>query len=195
MEAWIWEYKNEFIAEGEPGHQGEMVVYFRPEDNLWLFTFDSYGTSGEMIEWVLAKPDGTYLFKLNDIHGENSFETQRVEFKHIENLPDYLQPNHETKVFNINDFGFEPISGNGFTMNYEKTTEKSHLYIGKMKYNFQPLYHFNQLNSDAKIPINFMMDLPQNYMLLEEVAQSTNHTVSYRFKEISNTEYYIYLPK
>lgn len=42
-QAWVWEYENNLIAENEPGHKGEIVVYFEPKQNYWLFTTEAFG--------------------------------------------------------------------------------------------------------------------------------------------------------
>jgi len=190
-QAWVWEYKNELIPENEFGHQGEMVVYFHPGLNYWLFNFESFGNSGEMFEWILGKPDGTYLIQAKDEFGKSIIWEEKLEFKEVKQIPEYYFETGQTKIFNQNELGFEPILGKEYQLNYEKTEEETCTYLAEFPQNFAPLYFFNQLNLGAKIPFNFPIDLPQNTLILEEETQTPNGRITMKLMMISNTEYQI----
>src|SRR5690606_13147196 len=85
-QAWGWEYFD------TTGKNQEMVVYYEPVRNYWLFNFESYGTSGEMIHWILGKPDGSYIFNVSDELGTIKLDTQRLDFQTVNRLPQYYKP-------------------------------------------------------------------------------------------------------
>lgn len=190
-QAWVWEYKNELIPENEFGHQGEMVVYFHPELQYWLFTVEAYGVSGEMFDWILAKPDGTYLIKAKDEFGKSIRWEEKLEFKEVKHIPEYYFETGETKIFNQNDLGYEPILGKEFKMKYEKTEDETCIHLAEFPINFDPIYFFNQLNLEAKIPVDFPNNLPGNQLVLEDKTQLANGQIRYKLNEISNTEYFV----
>jgi|SRR5690606_3333624 len=190
-QAWVWEYENELTPENEPGHQGEMVVYFHPELNYWLFNFESFGVSGEMFEWILAKPDGSYLISGKDEFGKSIMWEEKLEFDRNKAIPDYYSPTFQTKIFNENDLGYDEILGKEFKIKYEKTEETSTVFLTEYPQNFLPLYHFNRLNLEAKIPLNFSLDLPENQLVLEEETQTPNGKIKMSLTMISSTEHFI----
>lgn len=192
-QVWVWEYKNELKGVEEPGYQGEIVVYFHPELNYWLFNFESFGTSGEMFEWVLGKPDGTYIIHAKDESGKSIFWEEKLEFENLKKIPSYYKPSRDKEVFNQNDLGYEKLTGKAYQIHYEKTEEKGKVYLTKYPQNFLPLYYFNQLNLEAKLPIHFPLDLPEDVLMLKEETTTPNGEMLMSLKMISNTEYYIYL--
>lgn len=190
-QAWIWEYENNTIAQNEPGHKGEMVVYFDPKNSYWLFTTEAYGNSGEMYDWIIGKPDGTYLLCASDEFGKKTIAEQKLKFPSNKTLPRHYKPTKNKKVFNQNKLGFPKIEGKEFTVNYTKTNDKTSVFIGDYKTNFLPLYFFNQLNTEAKLPVFFPVDFPVGKLLLEENSKVNRAEIRLRLKEISHTEYFI----
>ncbi len=192
-QVWVWEYKNELKGVEEPGHHGEMVVYFNPELNYWLFNFESFGTSGEMFEWVLGKPDGTYIILAKDESGKSIFWEEKLRFENVKKIPSYYKLMHEKEVFNENDYGYEKLTGKAYQIHYEKTEEKGKVYLTEYPYDFLPLYYFNQLNLEAKLPIHFPLDLPENSLILKEETRTPKGNIQFKLKMISHTEHYIFL--
>lgn len=190
-QAWVWEYQNDLIDRDEPGHQGEMVVYFDPDSNFWLFTGEAYGTSGEMFDWVIGKPDGTYILSTSDEFGSKAIIQQQLEFPCAKNLPEYYIPTGKAKLFNQNKLGFADLEGKEFKIDYLKTLDQSADFIVEFEANFLPLYFFNRLDSEAKLPVQFPTDLPSDRLLLEENSLVGGRKIHLRFKEISHTEYFI----
>ncbi|MGF1925864.1 MAG: hypothetical protein ACQUHE_16945 [Bacteroidia bacterium] len=190
-QAWVWEYKNNFVPESEPRNKGEMVMYYEPKLNYWLFTAEAYGTSGEMYNWVLGKPDGTYVLCETDEFGKQTVSQQKLKFPLNKTLGPQYRPLGNKKVFNQNRLGLPKIEGIEFKVVYGKTNEHSSIFVGDVGANFLPLYFFNRLNIEAKLPFQFPIDFPKNKLLLQEVSTASKVKLQLTFKEISYTEYYI----
>lgn len=190
-QAWVWEYENNSIAQNEPGHQGEIVVYFEAKKNYWLFTAAAYGTSGEMFDWIIAKPDGTYLLCASNEFGKKTITRQQLKYSAGNVIPPHYKPTGNRKVFNQNKGGFPVIEGKEFIVNYTKTNDRTSIFVGDVKADFLPLYHFNQLDSEAKLPVWFPIDLPAGKLLLQDNSTVGRAQIKVRFKEISHTEYFI----
>ncbi len=194
-QAWVWEYKAELKSVEEPEHQGEMVVYFNPEKNYWLFNFESYGMSGEMIEFVIGKPDGTFIIISVDEFGKRSLTEEKIEFIRHSELPSEWIATGGQKYFNENDLGFPKLKAEEFYMKYLKTNEITEVFMADYPINFLPLYYFNQLNSEAKLPLHFPTNLPSDKVVLEENTTSYRGKTTYKLKSISHTEYFVNLEK
>ena len=110
-QAWVWGYENELVQKSEPGHKGEIVIYFEPKQNYWLFTTEAYGTSGEMYNWIIGKPDGTYWLCDTDEFGKKTITKQRLQFSLTKLLPKHYKPLGKRKIFNENKLGFSKIEG------------------------------------------------------------------------------------
>lgn len=192
-QAWVWEFKNELISENQAGHQGEVVVYFNPQNNYWLFTNEAFGISGEMLDWVVGKPDGTYSTLSTDEFGKKNLTKEKIEFNHYSELPSEWIFTGNEKFFNENDLGFPKLKGEEFYMKYLKTNEITEVYLTDHPIDFSALYHFNQLNSEAKLPFHFPINLPKNKLVLQEITISGNQKILYKLKYISHTEYFVNL--
>jgi len=190
-QAWVWEYKNELVSENEPGHQGEIAIYFEPKKNYWLFTAEAYGISGEMFDWILGKPDGTYLICTIDEFRKKTITTERLQFPLNKILPKHYQALGKEKIFNQNKLGFPKMKGAAFKVNYTKTNDRSSIFVGDFKANFLPLYFFNRLNIEAKLPFQFPVDFPKNKLLLQETSIINKTKLQLVLKEISYNEYFI----
>lgn len=190
-QAWVWTYENELVPENEPGHKGEIVAYYEPQKNYWLFTAEAYGTSGEMFDWIIGKPDGTYVLCTTDEFGKKSITTEKLKFPFNKMLPKHYQLLGKKKIFNQNKLGFPKIEGKEFKVVYTKTKDRSSVFIGDFKVGFLPLYFFNHVNIEAKLPFQFPIDLPMNKLLLQEVSIVNKAKLLLTFKEISHTEYLI----
>jgi hypothetical protein len=191
----IWEYKNEWIPEDELGHQGEIAIYFHPEKNYWLFTSEAYGISGEMTDWVLGKPNGEYIFQNSGEFEKKSINRTSIIFHNNEILSEYLIPLGATKSFGNPEMGFPLIQGKKYEVEYLKTNDISFLYLGDVKVDMRPVYYFNQLIAEAKLPVFFMTDLPKNQLILSDSTISSGRKIDLKFKYISHTEYHIEVPE
>lgn len=59
-----------------------------------------------------------------------------------------------------------------------------------VRINFLPVYYFNRLNSDAKLPVSFYDRLPENTLILSDGLKA-GPAPYFRFKYISHTIYEI----
>lgn len=193
-QAWVWQYKNELLAQNELGHQGEMVVYFNPETQNWMFNAESFGVSGEMFQWIIGKPNGEYLICYVDEFGKTNIYKETIEFSQNKIIPAHYQFVQNQMVFNDKpDLGFEKIIGQEYQIKYEKMEGKSIYYLSEFQADFSALYHFNQLNCEAKLPFWFPVDLPRNQLILEMKSLNGQGKMisNAEFQYISQTEYYI----
>lgn len=190
-QAWVWEYQNNMFPETDPGHKGEIVVYYEPKKNYWLFTTEAYGISGEMYNWILGKPDGTYILCDTDEFGKKTIMHEKLAFSKKKILPKHYQPTGKRKIFNNNNLGFSKVEGKEYEVGYMKTNDQSSIFVGDFKVDFLPLYFFNRLNIEAKLPLQFPVDFSKNKLLLQEVSTVNKVKLQLTFKEISQTEYYI----
>lgn len=193
-EVWVWEYKNEWIEEGESGYEGEVAIYFNREKNYWLFTSEAYGVSGEMTDWVIGKPNGEYISKSTDEFGHKSIHKDSIIFHNYDNLSEYLIPLGASMSYGNPEMGFPLIQGNKYKVEYLKTNDSTTLYLGETIVDMRPVYYFNQLISEAKLPMFFMTELPNNKIILSDFTISSGHHINLEFKYISHTEYHIELP-
>lgn len=194
-QVWIWEYTNEFIPENEPGHSGEMAVYYSPDKNYWLFTQEAYGISGEMTDWIVGKPDGEYIIVYTDEHGKRQIEKQFITIHKTVRLNESFLPQKERMSFGNPVSGFPLIRGEKYLLTYLKTTDSSVFYIGDVNADLTPVYYFNQLNLEAKLPVYFPLDIPANKIILSDSTRSSGRKISLRFRYISHTEYQVNMQK
>jgi hypothetical protein len=195
MQAWIWEYENTALEEGEFGRKGEFWAYYHEELNYWLLTAESYGITGEMFNWILAKPDGTYIIDFTDEFGKNSRLEHKLDFDIPNEIPIHYKSTGNSKFFNEDDtIGFPKAKGFEYDTKYEMTSDQTKTFIGAFEnVNFTPLFWFNRLDSDAKLPVHFPLDLPSKYGVFEEITKMSVGKYHLVLKNISNTEYYINL--
>lgn len=186
-EAWVWNYQN---FEGE---KGEMVIYRDPKSGCWLLTQEAFGNTDGMCDWILAKPNGEYFFayKNAEFGSKNSLLKQKIQFPTNLSLPDYLKLTGQKKDFGIESYGYPKFNGTAYNVKYEKTNDKSILFIGNTTANLAPLYHFNSLIADAKLPVFFPTDLPTGKVALADNTITSGRTVFYTFQYISHTDYHI----
>lgn len=195
MQAWIWEYENTALEEGEFGRKGEFWAYYHEELDFWLLTAESYGITGEMFNWILAKPDGTYIIDITDEFGKTSRLEHKLDFDIPSEIPSHYTSTGKSKFFNEDEsLGFQKAQGFEYEIKYEMTSDRTKTFIGTYEnVNFTPLFWFNRLDSDAKIPVHFPIDLPSKYAVFEEVSKMSVGEYRLVLKNISNTEYFIEL--
>lgn len=190
-EMWIWEYSD------ANGKMAQMAIYREPKLNYWLLTPDDacFRQTDEMTLWFILKPDGEVLQAYQE--GEKSSRKKLVKHQlhpvKKNKLPDYWKATGKSKYFGDTFSGFAKIKGIEYIISYEKTSEKSTFYLATTKTNFAALSCFNDLNIDAKLPIRFPQDVPDNFITLSEEPVLASGNVRYNFKSISQTEYEINL--
>jgi len=55
-----------------------MSIYLDEKTGTFLFTQESYGVSGEMVDFVIGDQEGNYIFGYTDEHGKKLRETIQV---------------------------------------------------------------------------------------------------------------------
>ncbi len=179
--------------------EGEMWAYYEPELKYWLFTReDSYGHYGEMFDWVLCKPDGTYIIQATDEFGEKSRFTRKIEFLKNEKLPLSFSPAGNDTLFKFGDFLISELEAKKYKKVYPRSSEDTFIYIGDIDdindIDLTPVYYFNELSktTEIRLPVNFPPDMPGNKLMLGERTYAAWGIVKTNLKWITPTEYYIY---
>ena len=181
-----WSYINELVEDGEYGHKGEFSVYYNPDTKNWLFTKESYGISGEMINWIVGKPDGTYYSSWTSPHmnEDNEVSIKKVELYQGFELNELYKSGTVTKEFDLgSDFG--KINSKQYERVYAKeTNDKSYRFLAEYDADFTVIYSFSSLKNEASLPYNFE-PLPKNILMLEDKSIVNGQNISLEFKGIS----------
>jgi len=200
-QAWVWQYRNDWIAEGEAGRRGEIVVYHDSVSNTWLFNREAYGSSGEGFDFILADYEGRYIFCFRDEKGK-----KRKTIRSVSEIPasrqddgivkeefeTYNKPTGNTKPFAENRNGRPVITGQEFRMEHLKTNEVTLRYFADTRKDFQPIVYFNFIDGDVKLPIHFPTDIPLGKLLLEDnTVYPDGKLILIRLKEITDSEYQV----
>lgn len=193
-ELWMWEYLD------EDREWKEMWVFREPNLNYWLFErFTSYGISSEMCEWVVAKPNGEYIFNYQEpeMNTPNTIDIQVIDFVDENQFPDFWKPRGEKKIFGDSVHGWEVFEGEKYEVFFKGQPDPSIFYLGTSDIDMRVLHHFNNLEGDIELPITFPIGIPKNTLVLSEETdiEYYNMKVHYRFKHISPNSYYVYLPE
>ncbi|HLS29536.1 MAG TPA: hypothetical protein VK021_01625 [Flavobacteriaceae bacterium] len=193
-ELWIWEYLNE-TKEWE-----ELWVYREPKKNYWLFeSSSSFGMTDEMCEWVLAKPNGEYWlsYQSPEMNTPNTLQQQQIEFEKAKSLPGFWKSTGKKKEFGDTVHSWSKFEGEEFEVFYKGQQKPSTFYLVKENIDLTAVYYFNLLEGNIQLPIIFPTDIPSEFIVLSEKTdfEMQDIAIRYRFKEISPTSYYAYLPK
>lgn len=189
-QVWVWSYT---VSGASGDEQGEIAVYYNDTTRNWLFNSESY-RNGEMIDWVLAKPDGHYVISATDEHDGHNYTTQHISLTSAGLLPAWYQPGNKKKKFGDPALGFQYFEGMEHRVIYEKTTEQVTAWIGHTAAEMSSLYHFNKLDLEAKIPWWFDEQLPAGRIVLGEDHSFGEQKRSLVFRYISPTAYEIAVP-
>lgn len=190
-EMWIWEYTD------ASGKKAQIGIYREPKLNYWLLTPDDAGFRevDQMTLWFILKPNGEVIqaYQDGEINSRKKLIKHSLHLDKKVKLPDYWKATGKSKYFGDTFSGFAKMKGTEYIISYEKTSEKSTFYLATTKTNFATLSCFNDLNIDAKLPIRFPQDIPDNFITLSEEPVLASGNVRYNFKSISQTEYEINL--
>lgn len=199
--AYIWDYEWEYGEEYEAyqddaiDNNGEVWAFYEPELQYWLLSKESsFGIWGEMNDWVLCKPDGTYILQSVDEHGKKSLTEVKIEFQTPEELNEHYTPTGKTKTFVYELFDNITFIGKEYRKTFEKTSDETFVYLADSEINFAPIYNFNELNKNMEIrlPFYFPYELPANKLMLEETTDLPYGKGKVVLRSITPTEYYIY---
>lgn len=185
-EIWVWEFEN------SNGSKGEMAIYREPKLNYWLLTPDdaNFRDKDEMTLWFLLKPNGEVIQAFQDAEMDNLEVTKhQLPLKKITKLPKSWKPCGDEKTFGNTEYGFPLFSGKEYKIRYEKSNEKTSLFVGHSDADFSILALFNELNIDAKLPIQFPKNIPKNTITLSEHTVFPNFYLKYQYKYTTPTTY------
>ncbi len=191
-------YHNDF-EEDPDKRSGDMSIYLDEKTGTFLFTRESYGITGEMVDFVIADQAGNYTFGYTDEHGKKLRETiQANRFIAEESTVDsvfqqFFTKTGNTKSFGVNTYGWPIKNGEEYRLTFEKTNDTSYVYIAKNIFSFLPVYQFNSLESETKLPFNmdYSNTLPKKYNVLGQRYHHGSNEVSFELISNSPTEYFI----
>ncbi len=200
-QAWVWQYHNDWIAEGEAGHKGELIVYHDSLSNTWLFNKEAYGRSGDGFDFVVGNYDGQYIFCFRDEKGKKRKTVRSVSEIAASRNDDgivreefgtYNKATGNTKLFGENKYGWPVVKGQEFKMEHLKTNEATFRYFADTKKDFQPIVYFNFIDGEVKLPVHFPTDIPLGKLLLEDnTVYPDGKRILIRLKEISDADYQV----
>lgn len=194
---WKWTYINNHEDEMEFGHKGDFSAYYNPQTKYWLFTKDAYERTGDMVNWVLGKPDGTYVFSfMGEFQGEEpTYDVMQTEVHpQPKTLNEFYKSTGKSAIFNDNNWGFDKIKGQEYKRTYMKTNDFNLVYLADYDADFTALYYFNELGSETYFPVHFDIDLPKNKAVLSDKTtvagkdvrldfvgiKAVNHSIDYK---------------
>lgn len=205
LQAWVWQYQNDWIEPGEPGHSGELIVYFDSLSRAWLYDTEAFGVSGEGFDFIVGSYNGQYTFCFEDDSGKKRKTVRTVpeilssrtdNALVAEEFAKYNKPTGETKVFGRNTYGWPIITGKEYLLKHLKTNEETTRYLAESVVDFQSLVYFNFIEGEVKLPLHFPTDIPLGKLLLEDhTVYPDGKKILLRLKEISDTEYHVDLSK
>ncbi len=195
-----YSYHND-SAEDDYNRSGEISIYIDEKSGTFLFTKESYGNTGEMVDFVVADQQGNFIFGYTDEHGKKQRETMKSysgadknnQSKKVENdFNKYCQPTGNTKRFGENKYGWPVFKGTEYKMNV-MLSDSSTVFITTSKYSFLPVFLFNQLQSETKLPVNFNFSkkLPSKNLILQHSYVLEGSVSSFTLISASPTEYFI----
>lgn len=189
-ELWIWEYTDYY------GEKGDVWVYREPESGYWLFTQDAYGNTDGMSDWIMGLTNGTYL--LGYVNPEMGSKKQLMELKTSYEIDDELlklwKKTNITAPFAQTAHSMRKFTGTAYEVSYPKLSDRSRIYLAETEVDFRPVYYFNTLDSDARLPIHFPLVLSKNQFALADSSVMGDGTmVTYTFKEVSPNQYHVQL--
>lgn len=189
-ELWIWEYVDYY------GEKGDVWVYRDPESGYWLFTQDAYGNTDGMSDWIMGLTNGTYF--LGYVNPEMGSKKQILELKTSYEIDDELlklwKKTNITAPFGQSAHSMRKFTGTAYEVTYPKLSDRSRIYVAETEVDFRPIYYFNNLDSDARLPIHFPSVLSKNQFALADSSVMGDGTmVTYTFKEVSPNQYHVQL--
>lgn len=198
-QAWVWQYQNDWIADGEAGHRGEIVVYHDSLSNTWLFNKEAYGSSGDGFDFVVGNYDGQYTFCFRDEKGKKRKTVRNVSEIAASRNDDgivkeefgtYNKATGNTRLFGEKGRGRSVVEGHEYKMEHLKTDEVTFRYIADTGKDFQPIVYFNFIDGEVKLPVHFPTDIPLGKLLLEDnTVYPDGKRILIRLKEIAEADY------
>lgn len=179
-EVMVWEYLNEnYPPDDTERHSGGFSVYVDPPTGTMLFTSEAYGNSAEMTDFIIVHQDGRYFQGFTDEFGKKKclvdtlykFETTWANQGFItDDFNKLAKPTGDSKTFGKNSYGWQEMGAKGYELSFLMTDDKSIIYLSKQPYSLLPLYLFDDLETEARLPVNFDFSqvIPLEHWILED---------------------------
>lgn len=200
-QAWVWQYRNDWIQAGESGNKGEFIVYYDKMNRAWLFDAEAYGDTGHGFDFILGSYDGQYTFCFRNEKGKKKKSVRSLSEVAVSRSQDPTvreefeknnKPTGRTKVFGKNRFGWLQPEGQEYIFQHLSPDEKTVRYVADTDIDFQSVVYFNFLEGDIKIPFHFPTDIPLGKVLLENATSyDDGKQIFLRLKEVTDTEYHV----
>lgn len=204
-ETWTWTYLNENLPKDDPNHDGEMTIYVDPPSGTMLLTRGDTYHYGEMADWVIIEPNGQFITHWTDHDGSTNI--QRDTMQHINDFDFYIShqssefekyfsTKHEFKTFGKNNEGRPDFYAELFEQVFTMTGDTSNIYFTAVPFSVRPLFFAQMINEELGLPIafsSFGYTVPENFLPMEEHVTFNDKVVSYSFKSVHPSEYFIEL--
>ena len=175
-----------------------------------VFTSEAYGSSSEMTDFIIVFQDGRYIEGFTDEFGRKGYlvdtlarfaDTVNDQQWVVESFDKLIKPTGESKLFGEKKYGWPIMKAKGYELSYLMTNEKSNIYLSKHPYSLLPIYLFNELGSEAKLPVNFDFSqvIPLQYWVVEDLyfaksaGSKSEPKIRTVLKSVSPTEYFVNL--
>lgn len=179
-----WKYSIQNIK-NRTTETGEISIYVDERTGTFLLDRSAYGSSGEMIDFVIADQKGNYIVANKDELGNkrkfvvkskelNNTVNNRTE--NAKNINFLTQPSgrketyphigNQTNITGVEYYVTDPITGNVKTV-----------MLAKVAYGFLPITLFNGLGLDSQLPYPFDNRdiISNNYILLREHKETLDY--------------------
>ena len=184
------------MAEEPHLKSGEFRIYVDEKSGTFMFNRDSYGWSGEMVNFVIADKKGNYTFGYTDEFGKKYREVlqsdqynqiKRDKKKIKKEFTKLYKATGKSKVFGANDADWPALIGKEYIMSDQKSTDTITLYLAPTAYCMLPLYLFNTLRSEAKLPVDMLYAhiVPEKYIVLEKEGKHHDKISSVTLKSVT----------
>lgn len=188
-ELWIWSYLD------EEGQEQSLWVYHHDQYDIWLFDkHSSYGMSDEQTDWVLGLPGGVYWMAYQDPEMGAPPRKIRIQldlsaYGHFGK--DY-QKTGKTSNFGKPETGFATYKGVEYRQPAKQgMLEDASIYLAETSFDFSPIYCFNRIDGDAKLPIEFPADIKFNQLLLSQSFKFYGVYANCRYVETGPNSHWI----
>ncbi len=200
-----WRFVDE-MSEDEDFREGINInVYIDEKTGTFLFTPEAYVNSGPMIDFIIADQNGKYIVGYSLEHDGKGYEIYAMEDvaklkqnpnQQPENFARFFKNTGKKKIFGENRYGWPTLTGDEYKIVFPDIEEEPTVaHIAPMPYSLLPIYKFNDLGIEAKLPFHFDYAdfIPSNQLLLSEHSENNDRKTELVFDSFSDAEYYINL--
>lgn len=206
-EAYYFDYYNELVGDEELKASGTFGFYADPQTGTLLLEKHISNFSDEMTNYIIIKPDSSYILCFTDEFGDKKLVTSRLlDAQDImrglidvqEYFKTYLTPQQQVKSFGATAFNPNGLKGQRYLQTFIKTMDTVEVYLADCTMPTTALYMveevFNELGLPVKMGYGYM--LPDNKLVVSENYRSvSSKNVGFKLNAVEATEYHIQLPK